>query len=213
MNSAFSCIALLLYCVGFAQCENEDVFVCFNKQRQVILSEDRLYTLKGSFKTDSEVSTVNEYTYNVYSHGKTIGRYFLDDNMNYEAALLDIDRSLEKKIGLAGQLKLVGVARDSLCVVMQKLLATNEFDGQLPALVDLGFLLHAAGYQEAAFEVLTRVLQIDSRQTTAHLHMADVLWDLKRYDAARPYYASYVALMKANGKHQKIPLYVRKRQQ
>lgn len=160
MKNRLLLLSLLLAASVSGQCHHEDLFVDFTDGEPILLSEDQLCTPKGRFTIHSEVAAVNEYAYNVSFDGVSIGRYFLDDDLTYQAAILDVGPELQNRLGLAPLRVLHGVPRDRLCHDLQQAVTAHTLPSS--SLIRLGALLEGWDYQEVASDVWALALAHDA---------------------------------------------------
>jgi len=214
--------SIIFYIIGifftsnnYAQLQSENILYSLNEKENFIIDDYYyLYTDKGKFSIEDEVSKQNWNNYFLKYKNNIIGRYTFEDELNINKLTCQLYIT-NKKIS-----SVLGIKKTITLMNLKK----NEFEkGIINSFKDLpldlinsaeiinnkGYFLYKYKFYNASLIYFNKTLEISPTRTVAYLNIADCHWELKNNDKAIENYNIYIQLMKEQKKDlKKIPKYV-----
>ena len=213
----FYIIGIFFTLNNYAQLQSENILYSLYEKENFIIDDYYLYTDKGKFSIEDEVSKQNWNNYFLKYKNKIIGRYTFEDELNINKLTCQLYIT-NKKIST-----ILGIKKTITLINLKK----SEFEnGIINSFKDLpldlinsaellnnkGYFLYKYKFYNASLIYFNRTIEISPNRTVAYLNIADCYWDLKNNDKAIENYNRYIQLMKEQKKDlKKIPKYVYER--
>lgn len=195
------------------QIEEHDILFSLNEKSNFLIKNYSLYTTKGRFVIDDEVTTKNEYTYLILYNKKEIGRYFFS-NTNFEdikGFLYNNNSKVKKEVGLNKSISLIGIKEENFANAIKNAIKNypQDFFKSPETLNNKGYFLYKLKFYNASLIYLNKTIQLFPNRKVAYLNIADCYWELNEKEKAIENYKKYIQLMKEQKKDlKKIPKYV-----
>jgi tetratricopeptide (TPR) repeat protein len=214
--SIFCLISLLSFSKINEKCiqiQEHDILFSLNEKENFMIENYILYTSKGKFEIDDEVSSKNEYTYFILFNKKIIGTYFFNDENfeNITGFLNSNNLKIKKEIGLNKPISFIGIKKDLFELSIKKAIKNypQEFFKSPEILNDKGYFLYKLKFYDASLIYFIKTIQLFPKRSVAYLNIADNYWALNQKEIAIENYKKYMQLMKEQKKDlKKIPKYV-----